>query len=128
MSVGTDISTAGGLDPYFRPISGRRVVAEAVVRRLSTPRGGLHYAPDYGLDLREFLNEGFTPRQLFTLKSSIEAEVEKDPRIQSCTATLDTPSTDRLRIRLSITDAEGPFRLVLSVDQLTVDLLRVEAE
>ncbi len=55
-----DVSTFPDLDSSFTLITGRRVIAEAILRRLLTPRGGLAYDPDFGLDVRGWLNEDCT--------------------------------------------------------------------
>jgi hypothetical protein len=56
---GTDTSTFPGVDETFAPISGGRVVCEAVARRLLTPAGFLAFHPEYGFDVRSFLSESF---------------------------------------------------------------------
>lgn len=127
-TYGLDVSASPDLDPMLRLQGGPRVLAEAIVRRLSTPRGGLWYAPDYGFDVRELLGEGFTPAALFRAQSSIEAEVEKDARVQSARVTLTTPAPDKLRISIRIVAADAPFDLVVGVDALNVELLRTENE
>ena len=53
--INTPIDSATGLpdlDPYFRVVTGRTAVAQALLRRLVTPRGGLLGEPLYGLDVR----------------------------------------------------------------------------
>lgn len=122
-TFGLDVSAIPDLDPMLALQGGRRVLAEAVARRLTTQRGSLFYAPDYGLDIRDYLNEGFTPSALFQAQSAIEAEVEKDERVISATVTLSNPRPDTLRISIRIEAADGPFEMVLSIDQLTVQLL-----
>jgi phage baseplate assembly protein W len=121
---GTDISTATGLDPLFVPISGTAV---ALARRLQTARGGLHYDPDYGLDLRAWLNESFDAAGVARLQSAIAAEAAKDERIAAATAavTLD-PRRMVMTVRIAAVTALGPFRLVLSVDRVTTRILQVD--
>jgi phage baseplate assembly protein W len=53
--LGIDISATAELNAAFSLVSGRRALAEACIRRLTTPRGGLFYAPNYGTDVREML-------------------------------------------------------------------------
>lgn len=119
---GTDVSTFPDLD--FIPISGQAAVGEAVARRLMTPRGSLPFLPNYGTDIRNRLNDTITPEQLASLRSSIEAEAEKDERVERAEATvtyLDASHT--LLIALKLTTGTGPFDLVLRVSQLSVELL-----
>jgi hypothetical protein len=134
---GTDISTfvlqADGtytpdLDPSFSLITGTRVVGEAIARRLMTPRGALLYDPDYGLDLRAYLNDDLDTRELYTLGALIEAEAEKDERVLSAVVDLSLDArSSRLTIRLTVTllDAES-YALTLAADAVTVTILRLD--
>src|SRR5690349_16156686 len=89
---GSDISGFPDLDPTFSLVSGTTALAQAIARRLESPRGSLWYAPDYGTDVRGRLNDAFTASGLHALQSDIEAECEKDERIRhaSATVTLDS--------------------------------------
>ncbi len=120
--LGVDIDCLNDLDPTFALVSGRKALGQAIVRRLITPRGSLLHAPDYGFDVRAFLNESVTGREIFQIESGIEAEVLKDERLfeADATVTYDEP-TARLTIHLRLTDADGPFDLVLAVSALKVE-------
>lgn len=121
---GQDVSTFPDLDPAFSPLVGSRVVAEAVARRLSTPRGIIPSCPDYGLDVRSWLNESVTTAKLDRWKREIALELQKDERIASVSATLAYDSARlELKIALEVEAADGPFRLVLLVTAVTVALL-----
>ena len=121
---GTDISSLPDLD--FRLQSGHRNLAEAIARRLMTPRGGLFYDPTYGLDLRQYLNEAATEEVLYEIETLVAAECEKDPRILEATvkAGVTRPRTLTLNIEL-LTDS-GPFKLVLAVNDVRVEVLYAE--
>jgi phage baseplate assembly protein W len=120
--LGTDIS--GTFDGRMRLVSGTANLVAALVRRLQTPRGGLFYAPDYGTDLRAWLNESFTSQRIFTLRAAVVAECEKDPRVESvlCRATYDS-AAELLTVEIQGTAADGPFELVLAVTALSVEVL-----
>lgn len=121
---GVDISCVDDLDPMFGLVEGNTTLAQAILRRLSTPRGGLLDDADYGFDVRSLLCDESTPARLAAAKMAIESEVEKDERVLSCEATLDfNIALETLTIRLTVTTRSGPFRLVLSVDQVNVELL-----
>ncbi len=127
-TFGTDFSTfVGGvmdLDPNFALIGGPRVVAEAVARRLMTPRGGLLGTPNYGIDLRAFLNAAMTPDTIASVKAAVQAEATEDERVLSASADVTfTESTQSLRVAVQGLTAVGPFSLVLAVSSLTVSLL-----
>lgn len=124
LELGTDVSTFPDLDPTFAPLIGPRVVAEALARRLTTPRGSLLGQPDYGIDVRDALNEGVSRASLFALKASIEAEAEADPRVAEVDVSLTfDPAAGSLRIVVAGTTAAGPFELVMAVTALTVEIL-----
>ncbi|MBI2388631.1 MAG: hypothetical protein HYV09_03355 [Deltaproteobacteria bacterium] len=123
---GIDVSTFldGDLDPYFRPLSGPRVVAEAVVRRWTTPSGGLFFEPGFGVDVRELASQAMTPQALFTLGAQLAAQAEEDERVQSAHVDVSfNTQTRKLLVRADVHTAAGPFALVVSVDRLSVELL-----
>lgn len=124
---GIDVSCVADIDPTFALVSGRRALAQALARRLSTPRGGLFYDGTYGYDLRSQLNAAVDDfGGTFAIAAAVEAEVEKDERVLAATAevTFDA-STERLRVAIAIMAADGPFALVLGVDAVTVEILSV---
>lgn len=123
---GLDVSTFvdGDLDPYFRPLLGARVVAEAVVRRWTTPNGGLFFDPAFGVDVRALVSQAMTPQTLFALSSQLAAQAEEDERVLSATVDVAfNAQTRKLRISAEIRTARGPFTLVVSADRLSVELL-----
>jgi phage baseplate assembly protein W len=126
-SLGSDVLVFPGLDETFTLVSDSRVLTEALARRLCTPRGTLPFHPDYGLDLRQYLNQSMTADALYRLKTAAERECEQDERVGSADAVVTyTPSSSSLKVSLTINTAAGPFRLVLSVTQVSVDLLSEE--
>ena len=128
IDFGTDVSTYknGDVDPYFGLIAGYRVIAEAVARRLETPRGSLPGDPNYGSDVRVFLNRDFdaSPAALFVVRSTIEQEAEKEERVESCSASVTFDfARNRLRTVITLEAGDGPFELVLDVSAVSVALL-----
>jgi len=105
--------------------SGLKNLMNALVRRLSTPLGGLFYDPDYGLDVRSFLNGEINQNSIDTIRVSVEQELEKDERVRTCRCDLQfTESTFALRLNIQVTPYIGKvFTLVVSVDKLSVKLL-----
>lgn len=126
--LGSDIGGASDLDPLFGVVDGRRALAEAAVRRLSTPRGELALIGDsreYGYDVRAQLNDDVGPRALFEIEANVSREVLKDERVESATAKA-TLAAGRLTIALDLADAAGPFKMTLAVSAVTVELLKVQ--
>ncbi|MBI2392825.1 MAG: hypothetical protein HYV09_24785 [Deltaproteobacteria bacterium] len=125
-TYGLDVSTFvdGDLDPFFRPIAGPRVVAEAIVRRWTTPTGALFYDPAFGIDVRELLSRALSPHALFALRAQLAAQAEEDERVLEAHVEVElAAATRRLVIRARIRIAEGPFALVVAIDDLSLSLL-----
>ncbi len=123
---GTDISCVTDLAADGHTVSGQRLVGEAVVRRWSTPRGGLLDDPDYGFSIIDYLNDDMSPADLAALQAGAEAEALKDTRVQSASvvATL-AKGTGTLQIVAELVTALGPFTLTVAVSAVTIDLLSV---
>jgi phage baseplate assembly protein W len=123
---GTDLACITGLSPECRSVSGLRLLSEAIVRRLTTPRGRVIDAPDYGTDLHDYLGAEFTPRTSAQIVAAIKGELDKDERIaqsEPVIQTLDSLARS-MTIAIAVTTVEGvTFRLVMSVSQLTTELL-----
>jgi phage baseplate assembly protein W len=123
---GSDISTFPDLDGTFTLITGTRVVCEAVARRLSTPRGSLLGAPDYGIDLRAYVNESMDADVLAGLQRSAKLEIAKDERIASVAvaASFDfASSTLTLNISADLVTGES-FSLVMTIGNLAISMLQ----
>lgn len=123
---GSDISTFPDLDGTFTPISGTRVVCEAIARRLSTPRGSLLGSPNYGVDLRAWLNEAMDAESVAALQRLARAELAKDERLAGVVvaASFDfESSTLTLQISADLVTGES-FSLVMTVGKLTISMLQ----
>jgi phage baseplate assembly protein W len=124
---GSDVLVFPGVDGNLNLVADWRVVAEALARRLSTPRGTLPFHPDYGLDVREYLNEAVTQDALYRMKAAVELECEQDERVENAEATITySASTQTLRLSIEATTTTGPLRFVLNVSQVSVELLSQE--
>jgi phage baseplate assembly protein W len=125
--LGIDLSALSNgldLDPKFPTQTGYANLGEAIARRLSTPRGGLFYAPNYGTDIRDRLNDSVTSDSIGQIQAAVEAEALKDDRVLSaaCVANY-TFATNTLTLQLQLATASGPYRLVLAVTNVSVTLL-----
>lgn len=124
---GEDFSCVEDLETTLSTVSGPMVVVEAVVRRWSTPTGGLLGDPNYGFDLSAYCNADVSPRDIAQLSSSLNAEAEKDERVLECLSTVTLASDGTLTVTANLTLLDGEeFTLVLAVSAVTVELLRVE--
>lgn len=122
---GSDLSCTEDLGATMETVDpfSTRGIAEAIVRRLGTPRGGLPDDPDYGFDLRSFCNRGITLAERATIEAQTRAEITKDDRIDaadvSAAAGLDGRSL-RVSIFVRPFGSAGPFSLVLAVSDAGV--------
>jgi hypothetical protein len=105
------------------------VVAEAIARRLQTPRGALLDDANYGTDLTEELNNDIDASDLGRIASATTSECLKDQRIlhadTTVTFTTDPSRPGELDVTISLTTLLGPFTLVLAVSQVDVSILNV---
>jgi hypothetical protein len=122
---GVDIDCLNGVGFVLGLASGLKNLANALARRLITPRGGLFYDPDYGFDIRAYLNIALTRSKQGELVSGIEDECRKDARVQNVLAQVTAvgfPATN-LGIALRVTPGSGPtFPLILSIGNLVSGL------
>ena len=129
---GSDVSCALDIDAG-REIDGDDplVLAQALVRRLDCPRGGLPDDPSYGIDIRGFLNDGRPVREISSLEDQIKTELRKDDRVALVDAKVTpnaTGSTLGIVIRVTPVDpATKPFRLTLALTSSAVLLEAMEA-
>jgi len=119
-----------------RLVSGTDLLAEAIYRRLTTPRGTLRDGDEglvYGLDLQGFVGTVGTQDAADALPDAVIAEVLKDDRVErcECSAAAQTGTDGLTTIILDVDvfprDQTENFTLTLSVDDVTVELLGVSA-
>lgn len=127
VDLGTDIATpdAADLDPYFGTVSGVRAIAQALARRLVTPRGSLLDDDGYGYDLRSRLNDSLEPRDIAALAAIVKRELESDERVESAEVAVSL-ADGTLRVSARVVSSTGAFRLVLAVADVTSEILAVE--
>lgn len=111
-----------------RRVSGARLIAEAIYRRLTTPRGTVANAPTYGLDLSAYLGAVGGQVAIAALPAIIESEVLKDDRVASVEVTVvrdATTKSESLEITLSVTpvDEFEEFDLTLAVSDVDTTIV-----
>ena len=125
IDFGLDLSCVSDLEEEGRVVTGALLLGQALVRRWMTPRGMLLGSPDYGTDLREFLNEDVDELTLIRIKSEARAEALKDERVIDVTfnaATYDL-TTGRLFLEMAVEATEGTLTLKVAITDVTVELL-----
>lgn len=124
---GVDISAPDGdLDPYFRLVSGTELLQQALYRAVTTPSGSLFWAPDRGIDLASYLEDGLSTAEASRLGGLVAAQFERDERVLSASVEVTLSiETQSLRVSCEIDTADGPFDLVFSVTEAATRLLNV---
>ncbi len=110
LGFGTDLSCVSDFAVDYSevdPLSVRALI-EALIRRLTTPRGTLIDDASYGYDTRALLNSGATPDTLRDESLAIAGECAKDDRVDRATVgELEyTEATKTLRIGIDIEPAD----------------------
>lgn len=126
LGLGTAVGTTA--PPLPDVVAGRQLLAEAIVRRLSTARGTLPdtAAPttvgNYGIDIADNIDADMTASDCGRLAASIDAQCRQDERVfySNTTATL---ANSILTIVVVLVDGAGPFKLTLAVSLVTSQLL-----
>lgn len=132
LGFGSDLSCLTDLTPDALELDGAdvRLLGEAAIRRLTTTRGMLADDPDYGIDVRTYMNRGTTVRELRDLASVVTSELRKDDRFDDIDVQVSQPSLVELAFRIRITPADErlhAFTLTFALvnGQLTVEALGV---
>lgn len=118
MTLGSDFAGGTELDAALSLQSGQRALGDAIIRRLTTPRGGIPDFPAYGFDVGSLIGRTLTPNaiaQLVLEQVRAEEEVEE--------AALDVEQSDdgsTITLSIRVVAADGPFDLTLSIDDLGV--------
>lgn len=132
ISLGIDINTpagAGGcaLDPYFGLAREGTAYTQAIIRRWTTPRGSLYRHPEYGYDVRQWLNDDLDDADLPTIESALAEEAQADERTDSAQVSV-TFADDVLTVTALLYAITGQaFRLVLAVGEVNTTVLYAEA-
>jgi hypothetical protein len=118
---GTDVSTfvggRPGLDPQWTTISGDRVVVENVARRWLTPKGFFDDDPDFGEDVREYLQARQNSLTRARARMRLRAQALLEERVADCTVTVDSVG-ETLKIRGVVKVKQGKtFALTMTLEQ-----------
>lgn len=123
VDFGQDIDATFDLNPFLQLIGGLANLGQALVHRLSTPRGALPYDANYGYDIRDLLNETMTPAKQAQAQADVQGECRKDERVLSAAVAFQFIN-NALTLFINVLTSSGPFNLVLRVTAVTVELLQ----
>lgn len=123
--LGTDVAGLFDTDAAFSTVSGIANLGRALGRRYITPRGKLDYAPEYGTDLRGYLNDDVSSATVAAaIRADATAEALKDPRVLTVDVTTSfEPAASTLTITVTGTTAAGPFRFIFALSPSAAELL-----
>jgi hypothetical protein len=122
---GSDLSCVDDCTPDFAEVSGRTCHAQAIARRYKCPRGRLIDDANYGYDLTQYVNDDLSVSDIARIQAGAEAEAKKDERTLECKVKIGVSVAGLMVVTVVLTDADGPFTLVISVSAVTVQLLSV---
>lgn len=128
-SFGTDLSCVTDLTSDCAEVSGVMCWLQNLCRRLQTPIGTLIDDPDYGYDILDQLDAEIDTSTLGAIGADIDSEFLKDERTLASSTTVVSVVQNgavTLTITSRLRSALGPFTLVLSVSQVTVQILSVK--
>lgn len=121
--LASDIGGVTSLDYALSTVSGRQALAEAILRRLTTRRGGLFYAPSYGFDVIGLIGSTVSASEI-EQRALEQVLLEEEVEDATCTVALaDVGAVRSITITINVTDAQGPFDLTLSASELTISAL-----
>jgi hypothetical protein len=117
LGYGSDLSCTDDITPDADEIPGDslRGLAESNYRRVTTRRGSIPDAPDDGVDINDYLNQGITPAKLAEIPGILKNELEKDDRNSDVAVTMTPTGADTYDIAISGSAAAGPFSLTFAV-------------
>lgn len=132
LGFGTDLSCVDDLTYDMAEIDGDTAlaVAQSNYRRITTPHGSVPDDPDYGMDIRQFLQRGLTRNSVIEIPGAVRGELEKDDRnkVESLSVAM-TPAVDLKSFDLDIRGetADAPYSLTLAVTDGAVLLKEIQA-
>lgn len=135
MSYGSDVWCTESL-VTGRLARGRAVVAQAMIRRLTTPRGTLAIVGGdeeavYGFDLSEYIGAVGTSTALQALPAIVRGELLKDDRVIDVDVTVtlstepDSVTSIDVQIIATLVDSDETLTLSVRASDVTTTLLGV---
>lgn len=119
---GVDVATSDDLDVSGANTSGKKTLAENLIRRSTTPAGLLEYATENdSFDIREYWSADMGDAELNALAAAAEAAYLSDERVSDASVVA-TLKSGKLELAAAIVPSdEEPFKLVISTDSVTTE-------
>ncbi len=117
---GVDLKCTDDLDSRLaeQGLDDVAAIGQDAYHRLTTTRGFIPDAPDFGLDVVSMLNRGMTPQDIAAAQGRIALELQKDDRVARAEVALTEvePGSWDLQVRLTPEDPSlKAFDLVIAV-------------
>ncbi|WP_437606249.1 hypothetical protein WMF20_35355 [Sorangium sp. So ce834] len=112
---GVDLDCADDLREDMRLASPTLTLAQAAYRRLTTPRGAVLDAPDYGLDVRQFFSRGMTAAEVAAIPGQVRSELTKEERLEDVEVRARMLDGATLELVVRCRTAAGPFEMTMNV-------------
>ena len=120
--LGRDVSCLPDGLRTGRIVSGRRLVAESIARKLSTRPGECPGSPLWGFYLPGRVGAVESKSELAALQGRVRSAIMEDERIDAANVAV-TRIEDGFDVRVDARTSDGPFKLVLKVSDVSVEVL-----
>ena len=116
--LGSDIAGVISIDYTLSVVDGKLALAHALLRRITTPRGGLIGDSTYGYNVHDLIGSAVP---VSVIEQRVLEQMLAEEQVDDARCTV-TRSSDKIRIEINIvlSDASS-FDLVLTDDTLTVE-------
>lgn len=117
--LGEDFAGVSDIDLNLSLVSGRLAYAQAIACRVFEEPGGLFYEATYGAGARDLIGRSGIP----TNSSLIEDQIRQDERTETVDVEIAfNEATSELQLLITLDDGDGPFGLVLTPRDLSLEV------
>lgn len=122
--VAVDLDCVSDLGAAMSTVSGRTCLAQCLARMTITPKGRLIDDPLWGFGVQQYLNDGATAADLAFIQRGLASAYLRDERVKTATVAVSF-AANKLTIVALVSDAAGPFRLTIAVENATAAILAI---
>jgi hypothetical protein len=119
MALASDFAGVLDVDWALSTVDGFLALAQQILRRLTTPLGGLEDDPTYGFDIRELVGATLTQP---IIEARVQEQVSAEEEVQRSAVRV-TQTPDSIFIEIRVQAISGTGLLTLNSDGLTVTAL-----
>jgi hypothetical protein len=119
MALASDFSGVLDIDWALSTVDGELALAQAILRRLTTPLGGLEEDPTYGFDIRDLVGSTLSAS---VIEQRVREQCLAEQEVDRCAVRV-TQSTDSILIEIRLRTVNGTASLTLDQSALTLDAL-----